>query len=306
MQRFKDLYEAINKTRRVGIDHLNQLKPMDFIRLVKLFQDMGGKINDKNAKISLKVDGFGLRFGLDKDDNFFIESSNSGPQFQAGSFKAYTKSKKGEVDAISIAYDTVYDTMKANTALQKVLKNNNTVTGIKVVCECLYTPIGKKEGNQIKFVAINYDQDKLGKHATYVLINVLDGEGNKHPDAHMIMNDLKALSTKDFLFDDALTGISEVDLNVEINDVLKFIQKYPDLEKTMLSRKHADRELKNLIKDTLKEYQDKMSAKLLKAINNTKFGSEFEGVVFELLNGKMFKAIHKDFSSRKDSKHRPK
>lgn len=306
MQSFRELYESIAKTKRVGIDHLNQLKPMDFIRLVKLFQDMGGKINDKNAKISLKVDGFGLRFGLDANGAFFIESSNSGPQFQAGAFKAYTKAKNGTVDAISIAYDTVYDSLKANSSLQNLLKNHMTETGIKVVCECLYSPIGQKEGNKIKFVAINYDQAKLGKHATFVLINVLDGAGVKHPNSHAVINEIKSLSTSDFLFDDALTGISEVDLTVEINDVLKFISKYPDLEQTMLSRKHADRELKNLIKDTLKEYQDKMAAKLLKAINNTKFGDEFEGVVFELLSGKMFKAIHPDFSSRKDDKHRPK
>lgn len=306
MIKFSELHEAIKKTRRVGIDHLNQLKPMDFLNLVALFKEMGGKISDKNAKITLKADGFGLRFGLDATGTFFIESSNSGPQMKAGSFQAYTKSKKGEVDAISIAYDRVYDTLKANSALQSLLKKYNTETGIKVVVECLYTPIGKVEGKKIKFVAINYDLNKLGKEATYILINVLDGDGNKHPDTDEIMDEIKKLTTKEFLFDDAKTSINEVDLTVEINDVLKFAKKYPDLEKTILSRKHADRELKNLIKDTLKGYQDKMSAKLLKAINNTKFGDEFEGVVFELINGKMFKTIHKDFSSRKDQKHRPK
>jgi len=73
----------MKKTKRVGIQHLNKLKPMDFINLVKMFkEEMGGKISDKNASISLKVDGFGCRFGLDPKDNFFLESSNSGPQFK--------------------------------------------------------------------------------------------------------------------------------------------------------------------------------------------------------------------------------
>ena len=134
MQRFSELHEAIQKTRRVGIDHLNQLKPMDFLNLVNLFKEMGGKISDKNAKITLKADGFGLRFGLDSKDNFFIESSNSGPQFKAGSFQAYTMSKKGEVDAISIAYDRVYDTLLSNKSLQGILQDYNYSNGIKVVC----------------------------------------------------------------------------------------------------------------------------------------------------------------------------
>jgi len=106
------------------------------------------------------------------------------------------------------------------------------------------------------------------------------------------------------MFTDPNTSVNKVDLNVEIEDVLKFVKKYPTLDKLVVSRKHADREIKNLIKDTLTSYQDKMAAKLLKAVGSAKFGDQFEGVVFSLLNGKLFKVIHKDFKNAK--KFRPK
>lgn len=303
MKKFSTLHEAIKKTKRVGIEHLNSLKPMDFIKLVKMFKDdMGGKISDKNASISLKVDGFGCRFGLDKDNNFFLESSNSGPQFKPKAFTQYTIGRKGKADKISIAYDELFSSLKKNKKLINILKKNNTETGIKVIAECLYNPIGKKDKGKIKFVAIEYDLKKLGDTATLVLIKAIDGDGNELESN--ILKDIKSLSNKEYLFTDPNTSVNKVDLNVEIDDVLKFVNKYPDIEKQVISRKHADREVKNLIKDTLTSYQDKMSAKLLKAVGSAKFGDQFEGVVFKLLSGKLFKVIHKDF--KKATKFRPK
>jgi len=309
MEKFSTVYnihEAIKKTRRVGIQHLNKLKPMDFIKLVKMFKEqMGGKVTDTNASISLKVDGFGCRFGLDLSDNFFLESSNSGPQFKDKAFSQFTIGRTGKADKISIAYDDLFNSLKNNKKLQKILKKHNTKTGIKVVAECLYNPIGNKKNGKIKFVAIEYDLSKLGDIATIVLIKVLDGQGdNDLENSDAIINEIKKISDKDFLFTDANTSVNSVDLNVDIDDVLKFVSKYPDLEKKLLSRKHADREVKNLIKDTLLKYQEKMSSKLLKAVGSAKFGDQFEGVVFSLLSGKTFKVIHKDFSNTK--KFRPK
>ncbi len=302
IKKFSTIHEAIKKTKRIGIEHLNKLKPMDFIKLVKLFSEMGGKISNKNASVSLKVDGFGLRFGLDKDNNFFLESSNSGPQFKPKAFTQYTIGRKGSADKISIAYDELFNSLKSNKKLINILKKINTESGIKVVAECLYNPIGKKDKGKIKFVSIEYDLKKLGLVATLVLIKIQDGDGNNVTGS--VINDIKTLSTKEYLFTDPNTSIKEIDLNVEIDNVLKFINKYPDLDKKVLSRKHADREVKNLIKDTLTAYQESMTQKLLKAINNAKFGDQFEGVVFSLLNGKSFKVISKDFSNK--NKFRPK
>ncbi len=303
MKTFREIYTEIKSTKRVGIQHLNQLKPMDFIKLVNMFKDeMKGKISNKNASVTLKVDGFGCRFGLDAKDNFFLESSNSGPQFQDGAFSQYTIGRKGKVDKISIAYDELFTSLKTNKKLQKILKDNNTAAGIKIISECLYNPIGKKDKGRIKFVGINYDLKKLGNIATLVLIKAQDGKGN--PLDNKILENIKSISTKDYLFTDPSTSIDKVDLNVEINDVLKFVKKYPDLEKKVISRKHADREIKKLIKDTLLSYQEKMSNKLLLAVKDGKFSDQFEGIVISLLNGITFKAIHRDFKNAE--KHRPK
>ncbi len=295
MKSFSTVFQEMKQTKRVGIQHLNQLKPLDFIKLVKLVkEEMGGKISKTNSSVSLKVDGFGLRFGLNNKDEFFIESSNSGPQFKVDAFSEYTKNKKGEVDKISIAYDQVFKSLKSNKKLQKILKENNTDSGIKIICECLYTPIGKKDKDKIKFVSINYDQKKLGEIATFVLIKVIDGDNNILD--QNILEYVKELSSKQFLFTDATVTLDDIDLTIEIDNVLKFVKKYPDLDKIVLSRKKVDKEIKNLIKDTLKNYQEQMSDKLLKSIKSTKFGDEFEGIVFNLLKGKSFKVISKSFS----------
>jgi len=303
MKSFLSFLEEMKKTKRVGIEHLNKLKPLDFIKLVEYIKDeMGGKISDKSASTSVKVDGFGLRFGLDAKGTFFIESSNSGPQFKAGAFSEYTKNKKGETDQISIAYDSVFESLQKNSKLQSILRKYKTSTGLKVVAECLYSPIGKKENGKIKFVAINYDEAKLGKIATLVLIKAQDGEGEivKGP-----IPEIKKISSSDYLFTDAKVKTVGADLNIEIKDVLKFIKKYPEWEQLVISRKKIDKEIKTLIKNTLAEYQEKMAAKVLKMIKDPKFGDEFEGIVVQLLNGKSFKVVHTDFSSRKNDKYRP-
>lgn len=305
MKKFSILHEAIKSSKRIGIEHLNKLKPLDFIKLVKMFNDeMGGKISDKNASVSLKVDGFACFFGLTEDNRFWLSSANSGPQFKPKAFTSYTIGRKGVADKISIAYDELFESLKQNKKLQKILKDNNTLSGINVQAECLYNPIGNKSNGKIKFVAITYDLSKLGDTATFVLIKVQDGDGNVLPNSDKIINSIKKLSTKEYLFTDPNTSINSVDLNVEIQDVLKFVDKFPDLEKKVLSRKHADREVKNLIKDTLIAYQEKMSVKLLKAVGSNKFGDEIEGVVFSLLNGKSFKVITKTF--KQANKFRPK
>jgi hypothetical protein len=219
MKKFSLPYEAIKKTKRVGIDHLNKLKPMDFIKLVKMFkEEMGGKISEKNASISLKVDGFGCRFGLDPAGNFFLESSNSGPQFKPKAFTQYTIGRKGKADKISIAYDELFQSLKKNKKLQKILKDNNTLTGIKIIAECLYNPIGNKDKGKIKFVAIEYDLDKLGDIGTMVLIKAMDGNGdNDLPDSKQIINQIKKISNSDYLFTDPSTSVNKIDSMIPVS-----------------------------------------------------------------------------------------
>ena len=296
MKKFSQIHEA-KKPKRVGIQHLSQIKPVDFIKLVNLFQEMGGKISQKNANVSLKVDGFALFFGLTEDGTFWLSSANSGPQTTGNAFTQYTIKRKGKADKISIAYDELFNSLKNNKALQGILKKNNK-NGIKVQAECLYNPIGQKDKGKIKFVAISYDLKSLGEIATIVLINIQDGKLNS------LIPEIKKLSTNEFKFTDPNTTIEQVDLNIEIQDTLKFIKKYPDFEKQVISRKHADREVKKLIKDGLQYYQDQMQDKFLKAVKSAKFSDEFEGIVIKLSNGVSFKAITKDFKNTK--KFRPK
>ena len=299
---FKKIFESVQSSRRVGIEHLEKLKPVAFVKLIKELKAAGGKFTAENSEISLKVDGFGLRFGLDENNRFFLESSNSGPQFKDNAFTEYTKNKKGEVDKISVAYDEIFKVLKSNKTLQSLLQQYNDGNGIKIICECLYNPIGEEIEEKIRFVSVKYDKKKLGKIATFVLIDVVDGN-NRQLDKKILDKIKKLITTDNYKFTDANIRLKKIDFSLEIEDLLKFIEKYPDFETVVVSRKKKDKEIKNIIKSTLVDYQHKMSAKIIQMIDDKKFGDEFEGIVVKFLD-KKFKVINKqDFSNK--NKYRP-
>jgi len=313
-------FTEMEDTPRVGIKHIYggeqgkySMRPEDFLEIIRFIKDSNkGYLNTANTRISEKADGFSLKFGLDENDRFFIESSHSGLVYDESKFINFALGKKGEIDPITSGYVDILKTLKNNSKLQNYLKSINTPSGIKIVVEAFYLPIGKTSGNDlVKFVATWYRKEKLGSWATFVVINAIDGKGRPLPadKVQKIKEDLKEMSTKELKFDYGdIPDFKEVDLSPEINKVEMFInkiekeygQKIDDIIKNP-SRQKSALEQKRKIKQEMLKLQHEFSKKLGELIKTGKFGQEYEGLVFELGNQIIFKVVSDRFKEAKSA-----
>ena len=310
------LTEDIAATKRTGIHHIYEptgkysMSPSDFIDIMKyLEQSHGGKISSTNSKINEKVDGFGFRFGLDATGKMFIETSHSGPKFDSGVFSQYSKDKTGDVSPIAKNFDIVLDRLKSDSKLNTILKKYNTESGIKVICECFLVPIGKEEGDLISFVVTKYRKDMIGSFATFVMFDVIDGEGNQLENYEQIIDDIKKISNNEIKFDDNTASVKDLDLSPiikKINDTIKEIEeregnKIDDIVNDP-SRKKDAMDKKRAIKAEILNLQKMVSDELQSIIPSSKFGDSGtipEGIVLNLANGILLKIVSNKFKEAK-------
>lgn len=305
---------AVKTTARKGIQHLAKetmsIKTTDFLEIINFIEQNDSKITPDIAEITEKSDGFSLRFGLDENDRFFIESSHSGPVFDEGAFSAFTKKKTGKTNRISKGYDDILKTLKNFTEVINILKKYNTPTGIKVICEAYYLPNARPKvdvPDEVQFVAIYYRRDRLGNWATFVLFEVQDGEGHPHPKSNKIISELKKVSTNNIMFDDSIIrNQKNITLATEIKQIRTAIANIEKTQKKKIndiltSRKKKDnaQEIKKKVKAEIFKYQKKVANKIKKAFIKGKWGPDMEGVVVKLANGSIFKIVNDVFTDEK-------
>lgn len=315
--RFKEHYfKEIVATPRKGIEHIYggeegrySMKPKDFLDVLEYIKSQGGSIDPSYVALSEKADGFSLRFGLDEKDKFFIESSHSGPVSDEGSFRKFVISKRGETSPIAEGFEDILKKLKDNKKLQDYLQSIKTSTGIKIQTEAFYLPIAKKhETNStlVKFIATWYSKEKLGKWATFVVINALDGEGNFVSDEKLneIKKGLKAVSDEDIKFEDSdISEFGRLDMTNEINKIQNFINSIEKeqgrkLDEILADRKKSGSEAKKKVKAQMLDFQKEFAKKLGNIVKGGKFG-EYEGLVFKLANGVLFKVVTDRFKEAK-------
>ena len=298
------LKETVKATPRVGINHINAMKPADFIQLMNAFKkDMKGILNTTNASFNEKVDGSSLRFGLSPEGKFFFETSHSGPLFSKDGFSAMVLAKHPDADLSGPKkFDDLGGVIRSSKKIQAFLKKHNTENGIKIAGEIIFHPLGEVDGDKIRFIRISYDRKKLGTTLTFFPFDVLDGNGEKLDNQAEIISDLKKLSDPDIMIlTNEAENVGSIDMNVEIDNLNKFVSKYNEIEKILVSRKKVDKEEKNIVKAFVKDIQDKVAAKILAGIKAGRFGPSFEGIVFTLATtGKTYKVVSQEFI---DNKH---
>jgi len=285
------------------------MSPAEFLEIVNWVEEQADqKIGPANSIFSEKADGIGLRFGLDENDRFFLESSRSGPQFDKGSFGKFAIGKSGKTNKISDTYDDIHATLFDDKVLNAILKKYNT-NGIKVVGEGFYLPNGVDHDDDkdlVKFIATYYRKDKLGSWATFVLFDVLDGNGNKHPDADKIIKSIKTLSNKKVTYEDSSTDVNDsVDFKAEIKELRTLIASIEKKEARTIndiltdkSRKRDATTKRKEIKAEILKIQKLFADKLGKLIKG-KWGPQLEGLVVQLANGTAFKVISDTFKEQK-------
>jgi len=315
----KFIKETIASTARKGIPHLggdtsNVVDEDVFLDLLNFIeQNYNSVITPQKINITEKFDGFGIRFGLDQDKKFFIESSRSGPVFDSGTFRNFAINKFGKSNPIAEGYEDIFLTLQQDVKLQAVLKKYWEPSGLKIVAEALYLPNKKeeiKEGDDdyVVFVDTRYKKAKLGSWATFILFSALDGnnvelEENKKAS---LFESLKSISTSEIKFETPeVEEVSDIDVSQEIVQVKKFIDSIENQYKSKIndilaskSRKKSDMEIKNAVKSKIIEFQKVLANKIARHIIKGKLG-DIEGVVFKLANGLMFKVVSDAFKEAK-------
>ena len=271
------LENEVATTRRRNMEHIQKMKPEEFIQLMRNASKAGGVLH--NVKVSLKVDGLGARFGKDAKGNKFFEGSRTGPIYDVGAFSAFARSKTDNVEIIGRAQH--YDNMLAIIKKAKfvdVLPNNT-----KVVGEIFYNPMAKAEDNSLVFVTVKYDKKKLGDEMTIVPFQILDATtGRTHPNSKEILKTLYAASDNKFRIVDPKLTANAIPVQAIAQAASAFSN---DSLALMKSRKKADKEAKQNLLNVLQKLKDDFADFLLKttAVKGKEIlGDEIEGLVFEL------------------------
>lgn len=287
--------DAVVSTRRVGIKHLQEMTPEDFIiwmRSVK--NELGGVL--KNIKAVMKIDGLGFRFGKDNKGTVFIEGSRTGPVTDVGSFSEYTKSKTDNVEMIAraIHYDDILKHFQTFDFMDAVPKNT------KIVAELFYNPMAEETETGIKFVTVNYDKSKLGSLMTIMPYTVLNAStGEEATNKNDVLNSLYKKSTNEVKIINPNLKFTEIDVSVFADAASVYTDESLAIIK---SRKSADRINKQNLLNAIQKIKDDLADYLLEhpgIEGKYKLGTEIEGVVLHLPNSKTgvspYKITTKDF-----------
>ena len=326
-----DLNQQIAAGARRGIKHLYnpgngaELSALEFLDLVDELNKTGGVLeNEKNVNITEKADGTAFAFGIDNEGNFFTMKSKGAPRHSAEEIVqrclAGTEQKQGKaivtVDAMNTA--KMFKKLEINKQIQKILKDIADKYGTsKITCEMMLTGSGmiNKETNQIRFVGTNYDIDKLGTFATLVVIKVTDAYDNPIPNSNKIIEELCDCSTPELKIENTkLDEVKPINISAQLKTINKEIKDIDDAlrEQQGLSIKEVleskDRtktaqELKRSVKDSINKLQKILNDAFVEALKDVggKWGTDYEGRVFQFRNGQMVKITtdkFKDFKAQ--------
>jgi len=297
MIRFKDLLEEQFKRGR-GIQHLTQMKPLEFLELIKEIKDkLGSKLKFPEVKITEKVDGAALTIGLDENQKFFIQTARSDKVYSGSVFVEFAKQKNRPLE-IANAYKELFDYLKNHKKLQTVLKKYWVPSGYGIRGEVFWIGLAQEiKDNKIRFVAIEYDKSKIGEKLTFIMFKALTLSGEKHPKEEDLFKELKSISDREIKFFTPEIYFDEIDVSYIVKKVDTLIKSYPQIKEILTSRKKKDRELKEVLTKLIQELQKELASKII-TIANPKFGDEFEGVVIDIL-GKQYKIQSDIFRKKK-------
>lgn len=276
----------VNSTRK-SITHLEKAKPVEFLSLAREILQM------KHAKISLKVDGAGIRFGKDEVGNFFFETSRSGPIQTKNAFSEHAKSREGCDLARAKHYDDLYDALEASS-LWLDLPNDT-----KVSAEVLFNPMAEEIRDSLRFVSVAYEKTKLGSIMTIIPFGVVvASNGIVHKEHNEILEMLLRKSNSKI-------KIETPDLGKVVLDVETILQPLlvlgPDLDAVIASRKAVDKPKKELYNMVIQSVKDQLAQFILsnpKIKGKDKFGPEIEGLVLDM-GSRQFKVTTPEFKASK-------
>lgn len=281
-----NLQEEVVASRRQGITHFDEMKPLVFIDWIKHIKvNLGGILS--NIKTVMKLDGLGARFGKDSSGRVFFEGSRTGPIFEPGAFTSYATANGSNEEVILRAkhYDDMLSLFQS-ADMMSALPNNS-----KVVCEIMYNPLASIEGDGIKFVSVTYDKKKLGSVMSIFPYALLYADsGLTRHDEGVILEQLYKKSNQEIKVLNPNLKMGSIDINGLV-DSLKTLADV-DLVSILGSRKAADAPAKanaltiiNTMKKSIAEYLLTHPAIHDKFMISKDDSKEIEGIVIHLPSG---------------------
>lgn len=295
--RFMQYLKEVQQTKRQDIKHLEKMSPLEFLRLARMIiKEKGGKLEE--IPVSLKVDGFGARFGKDEDGKFFFETSRSGPIQSRGAFSAFHANRgttDNEVISRAKHFDELYDKLEDSPIWHHLPKDT------KVVCEILYNPLATfTEDGGAKFVSVKYDKAKLGTLMTIVPLKIeRASDGSDVVEAPIIFRAMLNLSTNEIKVVDPHLGRLSVDVSAALQPLSLLNDEVFEILKSL---KHKDRDARKEYEALIQKVKDDIAAQLLREPiqDKDKLGSDIEGLVLRI-GDHMVKVTTPEF---KDSKRK--
>ena len=295
--------DDVVSSRRTGISHLQGMKDLEFIELIKKIKnEYKGKLS--NVKMTLKVDGLGARFGKDANGRPFFESSRSGPISTAGSFTSHARSRGFEGEKLERAekYDEIYNLI-INSDFIKKLPND-----IKVHCEVLYNPMAEETENGLKFVTVSYDRNQLGKVMTIVPFYAeVASTGEKYGKSEQIKDMLINIKEENGIkFVDDRLAAGEIDITGEIDPLLTLVND--QFIAKLTSRTRADAEEKSQLKALIQSVKDDLADYIFRhpsIAGKEKLGKDIEGIILHRDKEAPLKITTPDFKQAIAAKRNP-
>ena len=295
-------------TAKVYINHLDQMKPLKFIALMKMIEDeykgclSRFDFNDPfgpSLKITEKVDGSALRFGLNYQGDVFVESSTSPSMFSVGDFEARDKSK-GYDGSIGRKFDRVLQCIQNDKALVALLRKFSD-GGIKIIGEVLLdNMIRSRDCNLVTFIRIPYARDLLGTQWTFVPLQVLDGKGNRYAGEQCVIQALLDISTDERTYVEPTAHLKSevIDLTEEIAKLNEFTKFHEyNITEILSSRTRTYRDSKIWFTDQIRLHQNIVRDKILSSVERGIFGPFIEGLVIEFPDRSLLKVITPEFKN---------
>lgn len=211
-----------------------------FVKLITILNRNKGILKPGEAEISEKIDGLVVKFGITRDNEFFLQGSYSGAVLDPEQFD-------------SIKHEPTRNIFKDN--FQKIKDKTlpilfeettkHSIDGVRIYGEWLYSPAAIKRKyvkGVVYFFNTDYNEDKLGTWSTFVLYKCETFLGEP------IRTDIQAEIIKRFVdsSDDeckflfaSIPVFPKIDLRNETNDAWRawqnFKQANPDYQRYLIS-----------------------------------------------------------------------
>jgi hypothetical protein len=277
---------ALVQSKRKGITHLEKMKDIDFLDLLDEIKNDHDSFELQNIPMTVKVDGFGGRFGEDSSGRPYAETSRSGPKYEPG-FYAYNLAKGADPETLkkSKQFDEWFEQM---IEVAREVGEQIDLKDTKIHVESLYLPFAEEqEDGRLKFVGIKYN--KLPDGITLALVPLfaeISSTGAQHPQSEEIIRRVKGIGQigRSMFIDNSLTTKG----NIDATGILPPVENLEVLRSMLLSKDTGINDRKKQVSAALQPVKDNFAKFIINhpdIVGKDMLGKDYEGIVLNTASG---------------------